>query len=61
VRQQRLMERGHQRRALPAKGNIATTEIADHRHARFRHNLVVIADLQGVRGIAAGSCQTVCP
>ena len=48
------MKRGHQRCALSAKGNIATTEIADHRDARFRHNLVVIADLQGVRGIADG-------
>ena len=48
------MKRGHQRCALSAKSNIATTEIADHRDARLRHNLVVIADLQGVRGIADG-------
>ena len=50
--QQCLMKSGHQWRTLPAKRNIATPKITDYGHARLRHNLVVVADLQGMRCIA---------
>ena len=45
MRQQRVVERRNQRRALPAERHIATTKVADDRHAGTRGNLVIVANL----------------
>ncbi len=47
------MKRGHQGRALPAQGHVATAEIAHDAYAGTRHNLIVIAYLHRM-GRAAG-------
>jgi hypothetical protein len=56
-----MMKRRDQRRALPAERHIATAKVPDHRHAGMRGNLVIVANLQRMRRIACGSCQTVWP
>nr|VUD22619.1 Uncharacterised protein [Salmonella sp. NCTC 7297] len=50
--QQRVMESGHQRRALPAQRNIPPPKIADHRNPRMGDELIIIANLQSMRRIA---------
>ncbi|MNN69126.1 hypothetical protein D3C81_1848850 [compost metagenome] len=52
MRQQRLVKRRNQRRALPAKGDVATAEIPHDRHTGFGDDLVIIANLHRMRRVA---------
>ncbi len=46
-REQRRVERGHERRALPAGGDVAAAEIADDDHPRLLGNARGIVELNG--------------
>lgn len=50
--QQRVMESGHQRRALSAQRNIPPPKIADHCNSRMGDDVIIIANLQRMRGLA---------
>ena len=47
--EQQVVDVRHQRRALPAGGDIARAEVRDHRHAGALRDHGRLADLQGVR------------